>query len=100
MWLPGIFELPPATGWPTSFFGCTYYFSWNGRCFEKYGYGKVYVRYQEHILPTLLDTYHYAFELGTLPESFYDASIVTLLKPDKNPEDCGSYRPISLLNID
>lgn len=61
---------------------------------------EVYVRYQKDILPTSLGTNLHAFQLGALPESFYDASIVILLKPDKNPEDCGSYRPISLLNID
>lgn len=61
---------------------------------------EVYMQYQDHVLPLLLDTYHNAHRLGTLPESFYDASIVVLLKPDKHPEDCGSYRPISLLNVD
>lgn len=61
---------------------------------------EVYLKYQEHILPILLETYHYAFQIGILPESFYDGSIVILLKLDKNSEDCSSYRPISLLNID
>lgn len=61
---------------------------------------EVYMQYQEHILPLLLEAYHSAYQLGILPGSFYDASIVILLKPDKNPVDCGSYRPISLLNID
>lgn len=34
------------------------------------------------------------------PESLYEASIIVLLKPAKNPLECGSYRPIFRLNID
>lgn len=61
---------------------------------------EVYVKYQEHILPILLETYLNALQMSALPDSLYDASIGILLKPDKDPEECGSYWPISLLNID
>lgn len=35
-----------------------------------------------------------------IPPSWKQASISLLLKKDKNPQDCSSYRPISLLNVD
>ncbi len=38
--------------------------------------------------------------VGCLPASLYQATISLLLKKEKNPLECGSYRPISLLNCD
>ena len=35
-----------------------------------------------------------------LPNSFYEASITLILKPDKDITRKGKYRPISLMNID
>lgn len=61
---------------------------------------EVYAQYQGHILPALLKVYHTSHAEGTLPDSFSEATIIVLLKPDKNPVECGSYRPISLLNMD
>lgn len=37
---------------------------------------------------------------GSLPSSLRQASTSLLLKPDKNPLECGSYCLISLLNVD
>jgi hypothetical protein len=37
---------------------------------------------------------------GTLPNSFYEASITIILKPNKNITRKDNYRPISLMNID
>lgn len=37
---------------------------------------------------------------GALPPSFNQACISLLLKKGKDPLDCASYRPISLLNTD
>lgn len=37
---------------------------------------------------------------GEIPPSWRHASISLLLKKDKNPLDCSSYRPISVLNVD
>lgn len=37
---------------------------------------------------------------GTLPASLREGNISLLLKMGKCPEECASYRPISLLNVD
>ena len=37
---------------------------------------------------------------GRLPDSLYEAVIVVLPKPGRDPLEVGSYRPLSMLNID
>ena len=37
---------------------------------------------------------------GKLPNSFYEASITLISKPDKDPIQKENYRPISLMNTD
>ena len=39
-------------------------------------------------------------ERGTLPNTFYEATITLIPKPDKDVTKKETYRPISLINID
>lgn len=41
-----------------------------------------------------------SIDKGCLPSTFRQSYISLILKKDKDQLDCGSYRPISLLNVD
>jgi hypothetical protein len=58
-----------------------------------------YQTFKEEIIPTLLKIYHEIEREETLPNSFYEASIVLTPKPEKDTSK-KKYRPISLMNID
>jgi abortive infection bacteriophage resistance protein len=49
--------------------------------------------------PTLLKLLHEIERAGTLPNSFYEASITLIPKPDKDTSKKENNRPISLMNI-
>ena len=51
-------------------------------------------------IPTLLKLFQKTQEEGTLPRTFYEATITLLPKPDKDTTKKENYRPISLINID
>jgi hypothetical protein len=61
---------------------------------------KFYQTFKEELIPTLLKVFHEIEREGKLSNSFYEASITLISKPDKDTSKMENYRPISLMNID
>uniref|UniRef100_A0AAR2KC07 Reverse transcriptase domain-containing protein n=1 Tax=Pygocentrus nattereri TaxID=42514 RepID=A0AAR2KC07_PYGNA len=59
-----------------------------------------YRKFWPELKPILMPALHHIYEHNVIPNSWKTASISLILKKDKNPSDCSSYRPISLLNVD
>lgn len=59
-----------------------------------------YKKFVEDLAPRLLAVYQDALRKGKLPASMRSAVITLLHKKDKDPQYCGNYRPISLINVD
>ena len=62
--------------------------------------GKFYQIFREELTPILLKLFQSIAEGGPLPNSFDEATITLLTKPDKDVTKKENYRPISLMNID
>jgi hypothetical protein len=54
----------------------------------------------KELIPTLLKLFHKIEREGTLLNSFYEANITPIPKPDKDTSKKENYRQISLINID
>lgn len=65
------------------------------------GYGpEYYKKMSRAVVGPLTDMFLDSFRNGCLPPSLNLANISLILKKNKPPEECGSYRPVSLINVD
>ena len=62
--------------------------------------GQLYQTFREELTRVFLKLFQNIAERGTLPNSFHEATITLVPKPDKDFKEKENYRPISMMNID
>ena len=73
----------------------------SGKCPGPDGYPiEFYKKFSDQLAPLLLEMLNESFTNSCLPPTLRQTSISLILKKNKDPLLCGSYRPISLINVD
>ena len=62
--------------------------------------GKFYQIFREELMPIFLKLFQKITDEGTLPNSFYEATITLIPKPNKDNTKKENHMPKSLMNID
>ena len=64
------------------------------------GFSAEFYQNVQEVIPVLLKVFHIIETEGSLPNSFYEATVNLIPKPHKDSTMKENYRPISLMNMD